>query len=107
MYAVMEITDKSVVAAVSSSIRLASPMIKSSPRCPTGVASAAIYYRTTHTITMMKIKGNSYVVVRSGSIPPTTVLQGIKELAEQMGGRCQILSGVEASAMGCIADKVN
>ena len=106
MYAVMEITDKSVVDAVASSICLASPMIKLSPSYPTGVSSAAIYYRTTHAITIMEIKGNGYVVVRSGSIQPTTVLQDIKKLAEYMGGRCQILSGVEASEMGYIASNV-
>ena len=106
MSAVMEISDKSVVDAVTSSICLESPMIKLSPSCPMGVSNAAIYYRRTHSVTMMEIKGNCYVVVRSSSTSPTTVLQGIKKLAEQMGGRCQILSGVEASEIDVLASNV-
>ena len=105
MYAVMKILDKSVVDAVSSSIRIASPMIRFSPSCPTGVSKAVICYRTSHTITIMEIKGSGYVVV--SSTQSTTVLQDIKRLAEQMGGRCQVLSGVEASEIACIANKVN
>lgn len=106
MYAVMEI-DKSVVDTISSSLRIASPMIKSSPTYPTGVTSAAVYIRTSHSVTVMEIKGNGYVVVNSSSISPITVLHDIKRLAERMGGRCHVLHGPEASNMADLANNVH
>lgn len=105
MQAVLEILDKSIVDAVTSTIRLASPMINFSPSCPSGVSNAVIYFRQTHSITMMEIKGSSYMVVNSSQ--PTTVVQDIKKLAERLGGRCQILSGVDANELLCIASNVH